>query len=110
MNVTKNSHSLYDLVKPDEVRVEDLGDEQPVLEKLQKILIGAAANSGGIIGIWKPALDTYNTLFPNLFGLPNLIFKKVVDKSMIGFAAYVASKTVRYSHLFFCTEKRTQES
>ena len=59
---------------------------------LVKEMIGVIPNCDPILEIWPTGFRTYNLLVPNLFNLPNTVFRKKSFKATVGLAMYTSSR------------------
>jgi alkylhydroperoxidase family enzyme len=96
---------LVELLVNDAVPLETLHDNYgPVLELVRKLL-GVVPNSDAYLEIWPPAFRSYNVMVPNLLNLPQLLWGFGAQRSTVGLAMYVSSRTAgcAYCSAHTCT-------
>lgn len=90
--------SIYDLLQPHGVPIDQLDERYHAILMLVRSLIGITPNGFSVLEIFPPAFSTYNLIIPNFINVPFLLWGVAAPVDLISLALYYSSRSAQCSY------------
>lgn len=98
-------NSIYDILQPHGVCIDDLDSKYHAILMLVRSLIGVTPNGFSVLEIFPPAFTSYNLIIPNFLNVPFLLWGVAAPVDLVSLAIYYSARSAQcaYCSLHTCS-------